>query len=159
MINPTVARRRYHPPVRGRLLFVCASLAVGVAACDGRGGGNDESAEVPASYSIESTGAVAFTGTGSVRCVVQTPKNRKEWRVDKTADGYALTLTFPDLNQKPDSAEFTLSKDTMTLGQGTASVQQAKVGGSITFNFGGSYSGTSGSSQLEGRGTCVEREG
>ena len=130
-----------------------------MVACDGGGGGDDQSAEVPASYSIDSTGAVAFNGTGSVRCLVQAPKNRKEWQFDKTADGYALTLAFPDLTQKPDSAEFTLAKDTTTVGQGTATVQQAKVGSSITFTFTGSYSGAAGSGQIEGRGTCVEREG
>ena len=148
----------YDPAVRARPLFLLVPVLVLLVACDS-GGGADKSAEVPASYSLESTGPLTFSGAGSVRCVVQASSNRKEWQFDKTADGYTLTLAFPDLNQKPDSAEFTLTKDTMTMGRGTATVQQAKVGGSTTFTFTGTYSGTAGPGQLEGRGTCAERQG
>jgi hypothetical protein len=111
------------------------------------------------SYMVESTGAVAFKGSGSVQCVVQGFRNRKEWRFDNTADGYGLQLDFNDFTRQPNSAEVTVyDKAQAIVGSGTATVQQSTTGGTKSFNFTAGYSGKAGAGQLKVQGSCIERD-
>ncbi len=147
------------------LCVVTALLAL-LVGCDSGGDGSGEgvesgsnSAQVPDSYSVEATGVVAFNASGRARCITQGSKNRKEWQFNNPGDAYGLTLAFPDVTGNPNSAEVTISKASAVEAQGKATVEQTKLAGSTTFTFTGNYSGKAGSGQVEGRGTCVEREG
>lgn len=143
---------------------VVAALLALLVGCDSGGDGSGEgaesgsnSAQVPDSYSVEGTGAVAFNGSGRARCITQGSKNRKEWQFNNAGGPYGLTLSFPDVTGNPDDADVTISKASAVEAQGKATVEQTKVAGSTTFTFTGTYSGNAGSGQVEGRGTCVER--
>jgi len=157
-----------------RLTLACflACIALLLAACGGgdkagdEGGGESPTSapSAPASskvdtYSVESTGAVAFKGSARVQCVVQGFKNRKEWRFDNTADGYGLQLDFNDFTRQPNSAELTVfDKAQAIVGDGKVTVQQSTTGGTKTFSFTGSYSGKSGPAQIKVQGSCIERD-
>ncbi|MDP8976329.1 MAG: hypothetical protein M3N28_08225 [Actinomycetota bacterium] len=154
--------------------FVTAALTLG--ACGGgeerddggTGAGSGDAAGASTSttappkvdtYTVESTGAVAFKGSGSVQCVIQGFRNRKEWRFDNTADGYGLQLDFNDFTRQPNSAELTVyDKAQAIVGDGKVTVQQSTAGGTKSFSFDGSYSGKAGPSQLKVQGSCVERD-
>ena len=152
--------------------MTCAALLL--ASCGGgeesddggRGAGTGDAAgatssSVPAvnTYTMESTGAVAFKGGGSVQCVIQGFRNRKEWRFDNTADGYGLTLTFEDFTRQPNSAEVTVYDKAQTIvGQAMTTVQQTTAGGTKTFTFTTPFSGKGGSGQLKAQGSCIEQD-
>lgn len=164
-----------------RLVFcfvTCAALLL--AACGGgeerddggAGGGSGDAAGAPSSstsspssqpkvdtYTVESTGGLSFKGGGSVQCVIQGFRNRKEWRFDNTADGYGLQLDFNDFTRQPNSAELTVfDKAQAIVADGTTTVQQTTAGGTKSFSFDAPYSGKAGSGQLKVQGSCIERD-
>ena len=158
-------------------LLTCAALLL--AACGGEerddggaGGGSGDAAGAPSSsapppstpskvdtYTVESTGGLSFKGSGSVQCVIQGFRNRKEWRFDNTADGYGLQLDFNDFTRQPNSAELTVfDKAQAIVADGTTTVQQTTAGGTKSFTFTAPYSGKAGSGQLKVQGSCIARD-